>query len=365
MKVLVQKQQLLEAINIVQKAVLQKATVPELEGIYVEAGAQLRLVGNSFELGMDCIVDADIQETGKVVVHSRVFGDIIRKLPDSIIEIVSDQNRSIRISCMSSVFEIKGMDADAYPLPPVHDEEMSVTIGQGALREMIRQTIFAVGTDDNRKVMTGILFEMRDGELSLVSLDGFRMAISKCAIKQDFTGKVIIPGRNMNEILKVLGNTDEEVRIVISGALVTFDLKNTKIVSKTIEGEFMNYRNYVPAQYETVLTVKAKELEECLERASLMTADDKRYPVKFTIRGDEVTISTNAELGFSKETMTAANEGGDMTIGFNPKFMIDCLKVIPDATVRFSLSSQVGPSTITPMEGDKYLFLILPVRIKG
>lgn len=364
MKVLVQKQQLLEAINIVQKAILQKATLPELEGIYIEAGAGLRLVGNCFELGMDCLVEADILEAGRIVVHSKVFGEIIRKLPDSIIEIVCEQNRLVRISCMSSVFEIKGMDADAYPLPPVHDETMVVTIGQGALRDMIRQTIFAVGTDDNRKVMTGILFELKEGELSLISLDGFRMAVSRTLIKQDVVGRVIIPGKNMNEILKVLDNSEEEVRIVISGALVTFSLKNTKIVSKTIEGEFMNYKSYVPAQFETVLTVKAKELEECLERASLMTADDKRYPVKFSVRGDEVTISTNAELGFSKETLIASNEGGDMNIGFNPKYLIDSLKVIGDQTVRFSLSSQVGPSIITPLEGEKYLFLILPVRIK-
>jgi DNA polymerase III subunit beta len=363
MKVLIQKQQLLDAINMVQKAVMQKATLPVLEGIYVEAGEKLRLVGNCFDLGIACTVDADIRETGSIVIQARMFGEIVRRLPDSLISIEASGTK-VRIECMSTLFEIKGMEPDSYPLPPSYQEDTVLTLSQGVLRDMIKQTLFAVSQDENRRIMTGILLDAQSNNLSLVALDGFRMAVSRNIITDSAVMRMVIPGKNMSEIQKLLESGDEQIRIVKTGSMVAFEMNNCRIVSKTIDGEFMNYNGYIPTQYETVMVVNRREFEDSLERASLITSDDKRYPVRLGIVGDEMTVYSTAEMGSSKESMAVRNEGGDLQIGFNPKFLIDSLKVIPDDNLRISFNSQIGPAVITPIEGDRYLFLVLPVRIK-
>lgn len=363
MKALIQKQQLLDAINMVQKAVMQKATLPILEGIYLEAGEQLTLVGNCFELGIACIVDADIREKGAIVIQARIFGEIIRKLPDALVSI-EVSNGKVKIECLNSVFDIKGMDAESYPLPPVYQEDKVVSIAQAVFRDMIRQTLFAASQDENRRIMTGILLETKESQISLVSLDGFRMAVSRTLLHQDEEMRVVIPGKNMSEILKILESSEEEVRIVKTGSMVAFEMKNCRIVSKTIDGEFMNYHGYIPTQFETVVVLNRREFEDSLERASLISSDDKRYPVRLQITGDQMTVFSTAEMGSSKENIGIRNEGSDLQIGFNPKFLIDALKVIPDDNVRISFNSQIGPAIINPIEGNRYLYLILPVRIK-
>ncbi len=364
MKALIQKQQLMDAINMVQKAVMQKATLPVLEGIYIEAGEQLTLIGNCFELGIACTVDADIREKGAIVIHARMFGEIIRRLPDAIISIEVNGGK-VKIECMNSFFEIKGMEAESYPLPPTYQEDMAVSLSQGVLRDMIRQTLFAVSQDENRRIMTGILLETKEGAMSLVALDGFRMAVSRTLLKQNESMRVVLPGKNMSEIHKILESGEEEVRIIKTGSMVAFEMKNCRIVSKTIDGEFMNYNGYIPTQYETVIVVNRRELEDSLERASLITSDDKRYPVRLNIVGDNMTVFSAAEMGSSKEDISVRNEGGDLQIGFNPKFLIDALKVIPDDNIRISFNSQIGPAILNPIEGDRYLYLVLPVRIKA
>ena len=364
MKALIQKQQLMDAINMVQKAVMQKATLPVLEGIYLEAAEQLTLIGNCFELGIACTVDADIREKGAVVIHARMFGEIIRRLPDAMISIEVAAGK-VKIECMNSFFEIKGMDAESYPLPPIYQEDMSITLSQGVLRDMIRQTMFAVSQDENRRIMTGILLEAKEGGMSLVALDGFRMAVSRTILKQNEEMRVVLPGKNMSEIHKILESAEDEVRIIKTGSMIAFEMNNCRIVSKTIDGEFMNYRGYIPTQFETVIIVNRKELEDSLERASLITSDDKRYPVRLSIAGDSMTVLSAAEMGSSKESIGIRNEGGDLQIGFNPKFLIDSLKVIPDDNLRISFNSQIGPAIISPIEGERYLYLVLPVRIKA
>ncbi len=363
MKILIQKQVLLDAVTIVQRAIPAKATMPVLEGIYLDAGDQLTLVGNCFDLGISMTVDADIQERGTIVVHSKMFGEIIRKMPDSLISLEVSHGK-VKIECMSTVFDIKGMDAETYPLPPIYEEEMGVSLTQLLLKEMIRQTIFAVSQDENRRIMTGVLMEMKEQSLSLVALDGFRMAISKNAMTEDIALRTVIPGKTMTELYKTLESVEDKVRIVKTGNMIVFEVKNCRIVSKTIDGEFMNYQGYIPAQFETSIVLPCKEFEECLERAALIATDDKKYPIKMNIVGNQVYINSAAEVGSSKENIVVKNEGGDLLIGFNPRFLIDALRVIADEKIRISFNSQVGPAVIRPLVGDQYLFLVLPVRIR-
>lgn len=365
MKFIALKQNLLEAINIVQRAVMTKATLPILEGIYIEAGEKVKLVGNCFDLGIECCIDADIKEKGSVVVEARMFGEIIRKLPDAPVYIEVLDGFKVRIECLSSYFEIRGMDGESYPLPPDYESDVTVSLPQSVLKELIRQTIFAVGTDENRKIMTGVLMEAHQGELRMAALDGFRMAVCSALIKEDANFKVVIPGKNMQEILRVLETSDDDVKVSLAGSLTIFALKNCRIVSKILEGEFMNYQSYIPTQFETVITVNTRELEESMERASLITIEDKRYPVRINISEEKMVISSTTEKGLSKEEVNIENSGNTMQIGFNPRYFLDALKVINDEKIKISFTSPVGPCIITPIEHERFLFLILPVRLKN
>lgn len=365
MKVIILKQNLLEAINIVQKAILPKATLPILEGIFIEADEKLKLVGNNFDLSIEYNISADIMEKGSIVVNSRIFGDIIRKLPDAPVLIEVFEGSKVRIECLNSYFEIKGMESDSYPLPPLVENEIFFTISQGALKELIRQTIFAVGTDENRKIMTGCLIEVENGEIRVVALDGFRMAVSNSIIKEDVSFKVVVPGKNMNEILRILETSDDPVTVALSGNLISFIFEECRISSNVLDGEFMNYRSYIPSQFETVITVNTKDLTESLERASLITSDDKRYPVKFNINDEEMVVSSTADIGMSKEQVKIDNTGLPLQIGFNPRYFLDALKVISDENVKISFTSSIGPCIMTAVDHDRYLYLILPVRIKN
>jgi len=365
MKIIVLKQNLMEAINIVQRAVMTKATLPILEGIYIEADEKVKLIGNCFDLGIECCVDADIQRKGSIVIEARIFGEIVRRLPDAPVYIEVLDGFKVRIECLNSYFEIRGMDGESYPMPPEYESEISLSLPQSQLRELIRQTIFAVGTDENRKIMTGVLVEARQGELKMAALDGFRMAVCSSLIKEDVNFKVVIPGRNMQEILRVLETSEENVTISLAGSLTSFALENCRIVSKVLEGEFMNYQSYIPTQFETVINVNTCELEESMERASLITSDDKRYPVRINLDDDKMVISSTTERGMSKEEINIENSGNAMQIGFNPRYFLDALKVINDEKIKVSFTSPVGPCIITPVEHERFLFLILPVRLKN
>lgn len=363
MKFSCSKQDLIEATNTVQKAVMTKATLPILEGIYIEANDNVKLVGNCFDLGIECSISADVAEPGAIVLNSRMFGDIVRRLPDSEIFIQTKDQFVVTIECNNSYFEIKGLSADGYPMLPEIEEDKKISMSQSTLRELIRKTIYAISTDENRRILTGSLLEAYDGDFNIVSLDGFRLAVAKTIIKEDVQLQAVIPGRNLNEILKILGNSDEEVRITLSKNQALFEIEHCRIISKLLDGEYMHYRSFIPQQFETVVEADVKSLTESIERASLITNDDKRYPVKFVIEDDKMMITSSAEIGISKEVIDVKSDGNPMKIGFNPKYLLDSLKVIEDEKVIISFSSSIGPCVIKPLEGDKYIFMVLPVRM--
>ena len=365
MKAIVQKHDLMDAINVVQRAVMPKSTTPILEGIYIEAQDNFKLIGNCYELGIEYTVEADIKEKGSIVINSKIFGDIIRRLPDAPVSIEVSENNKIVIECLSSYFEINGIDGENYPLPPSSKIDTFITISQVALKDLIKQTIFAVGNDENRKIMTGALLQSENGELRIVALDSFRMAVSHAVVKEDATFKVVIPGKNMNEILRILESSEDPVTISISGNLVFFDLKNCRIVSNVLDGEFINYRSYIPTQFETVIEINTKSFIESLERASLISSDDKRFPVRLHIGDENLVVYSKADIGLSKEEIKITNNGANLQVGFNPHYLIDALKVINDENIKISFSSAIGPCIITAIDHDRYLHLVLPVRIRN
>jgi len=366
MKIICSKEELVSGINIVQKAVSAKTTFPILEGILIEAGDQFKLTGNDLELGIECFVNADIREQGSIVLNSRMFGEIIKKLPDSEVLIEVKENNNVIIECDNSHFELKGMPSEGYPSLPQIESEQTFTISQKELREMIRQTLFAVSVDENRPIFTGSLIECIDKELTIVSIDGFRMAIRKTVHENDASNfSVVVPGKALNEIVKILQTIDDNVTICSSQNQILFDIGNCRIVSRLLEGEYLNYRSIIPKEYETSVRANTKEMLSSIERASLITLDEKKYPVKFNISDDKIIISSNTEIGAVREEVRVDVNGENMTVGFNPRYFIEALRVIEDDEINMFFTTSIGPCTIRPLEGERFVYMILPVKINN
>ncbi len=367
MKVICSKENLLEGINIVQKAVSNKSTMQILEGILLEArDSSFKLTGNDLEIAIECIVEADIREEGTIVINSKVLGEIVRRLPNSETLIEVKNSELVIIECENSHFEIKGLSPAGYPAIPTIDKENTLLIKQKTVRDMIRETVFAVGIDDNRLILTGSLIECKSDEISFVAIDGFRLALRKNRLDKktdDFS--VIVPGKTLNEIVKIVQPVEDEMSIFASRSQIMFDLGKVKIVSRLIEGEYLNYKNIIPKEHETKVLINTKEFLSSLERASLITSEEKKYPVKFSIKDDKLIISSSTEIGAVREEIRIEMTGNNMDIGFNPRYFIEALKVIEDENVYMYFTSNIGPSTIRPIDNEEYAYMVLPVRLKS
>ncbi len=366
MKLICSKESLIEGINIVQKAVSSKTTMPILEGILLEAGDSFKLTGNDLEIGIECYVDADIKQTGSIVINSKMFGDIVRRLPESEILIEVKENNMVVIECENSYFEVKGLQSSGFPSILEIERENAFKISQKLVRDMIKQTIFAVSVEESRPILTGSLIECKNNEISFVSIDGFRLALRKNKIESDHRDfNTVVPGKTLNEIVKILQPVDEEISIFISNNQVMFDMGRCRVVSRLLEGEYLNYRGIIPVDHETKIRVNTKELLLSIERASLISADEKRYPVKFSITDEKMIISSSTEIGNSREELRVETAGKELEIGFNPRYFIEALRVIEDEFIEIYFTTSMGPCIIRPEEKDvRYEYLVVPIRMK-
>jgi DNA polymerase-3 subunit beta len=364
MKIVCSKENLLNGINTVQKAVSSKSTLQILEGILLKAGKEFKMTGNDFEIGIECCVDTDILAEGAVVLNSRIFGEIVRRLPDSEVLIECRENNLVVIECDNSYFEIKGLSAAGFPALQIIEAGNGFKISQKTIRDMIRQTIFAVSTDENRPILTGSLIECKDGGITVVSIDGYRLAMRTDRVQSDIEEiSVVVPGKTLNEISKILQPVDDEVNVFCTNNQILFDLGRTKIISRLLEGEYLNYKSIIPYEYDTKITVDKRDFLSSLERASLIiTSEERRYPVNFDISNDRLIITSNTEVGNVREEMALEMEGSDVEIAFNPKYFIEALRVIEDEKINVFFTSSIGPCTIRPVNGESYAYLILPVR---
>ncbi len=365
MKVTCSKFNLVNGINTVQKAVSSRSTLPILEGILLEAGENIKLTGNDLEIGIECLVEGKVHEEGAVVINSRMFGEIARKLPDSEVLIETTENNTVVIECDKSHFEIKGLSASGFPAIPEIEKKNSLKTTQQAVKDMIRQTIFAVSSEESRTVLTGSYISCKDGELTFVSIDGYRLALRKRKVGQENQGfSAIVPGKTLNEISKILESSDEELNIYGSSNQIMFEMKNCKVVSRLLEGEYLNYNSMFLKDHDAKVRVRTQDLLSCMERASLISVEEKNVPVILTIGGDKMVVSSNTSIGKVREEIDVEHEGKDMTIGFNPRYYIEALRVIDDEYVDILFSSEIGPCMIRPTEGESFTYLNMPVRTK-
>ena len=372
MKIIFEKDKMIKALNSVTKAVATKTTMPILEGILIQTNNDdIKLTCYDKELGIEYIIkENNVLEQGSIVVNAIMFSEIIRKLPDTNITISINDNNLLVIECEGSVYKLATMNPDDFPQLPEINVENSIELEQNTIKDMIRKTIFAISTEENRPVFTGCLFEVKNNKLNVVAVDGFRLAWKSKVLNtktNDF--EAVIPGRTLQEINKILADSFDLIKLGISKNQALFEIENCKIVTRLLDGEFLKYSEVIPKKWETRVRVNKNLISNCFERISLISSSsmekEKRYPVKLNVEVGKIKISCTNQTGDAKEEIFTTTEGQDLEAGFNPKFFLDVFRNIDDEEVYIDFGTSISPSVIRSIEDDgDYQYMILPVRLK-
>ena len=366
MKIICEKDKILKALNSVTKAVASKTTMPILEGILIQTNDnEVKLTTYDLEIGIEYIIECEVKEQGATVVNAIMFSEIIRKLPDTEIDIELNEKNLLVIECEGSLYKLATMNPTEFPELPQINIENSIEIEQNALKDMIRKTIFAVSTEENRPIFTGCLFEITNNKLNLVAVDGFRLAWKSRFLQtkiNDFTA--VIPGRTLNEINKIILDSFDTIKIGVAKNQALFEMENCKIVTRLLDGEFLNYSSVIPENWETRIRVNKDVIQNCFERISLISSSsiekEKKYPVKVMIDIGKVTISCTNQTGDAKEEIYVSTEGKNLEAGFNPKYFLDALRAIDDEEVFIDFGTSISPCIIRPVDEGDYIYMILP-----
>ena len=370
MKLVCQKDKILKALNSVIKAVASKTTMPILEGILIRTNDnEIKLTTYDLEIGIEYIMEAEVKEQGCTVVNAIMFSEIIRKLPDTEINITINESNLLVIECEGSLYKLATMNPEEFPELPKIEVENSITIEQNTLRNMIRKTIFATSIEENRPIFTGCLFQTIDNKLNVVAVDGFRLAWNSTILNNKTnTFSAVIPGKTLNEVNKIILDSFDPIQIGVSKNQALFEMDNCKIVTRLLDGEFLNYQNVIPEKWETRVRANKNNLQDCFERISLISASstekEKKYPVKVMVDIGKVTISCTNQTGDAKEELYVSTEGTNLEAGFNPKYFLDALKVIEDEEIFVDFGSNISPCVIRPVGEGDYTYMILPIRLK-
>lgn len=364
MKLVFTKSNLNKAVGIVMKAVPTRTTMNILECILIDATTnEIKFTGNDMELGIETIVEGEIIEKGKIAIDAKLFSEIVRKLPDNDITLTTDSNNNALITCEKSKFNIAGKSGDDFSYLPAIIKDKMITLSQFQLKEVINQTIFSIAINDNNKMMTGELFEVNEGTLKVVGLDGHRIAIRNIKLEgRSDDVRVVIPGKTIQEISKIL-NADAEsfVNIYFTNNHVLFEFDQTHVVSRLIEGDYFKISQMLSNDYETKVSINKKEFLDSIDRANLLIREGDKKPIIINILNGLLQVNVNSAIGALNEDIDIDKEGKDIMIGFNPKFLMDALRVIDDENVTMYLVNHKSPCFIRDKE-ENYIYLILPVN---
>ena len=364
-----EKQELIEAVSNVQRAVSAKSDNPALEGILLRAqGSTLYMAGFDRELGITTTIGATVKEPGEIVLTARMFSDIVRRMPGDHVAIQSDEKYNTILRSSNTEFSIKGMTATDYPDIPQVEDGVSFTFSQTVLRSMIRQTIFAVAPINGpRPIYTGSRFEMNKEQVRLVSVDGYRLAMRNEAINTDEQINFVVPGKTLLEVLKLLKDEEKPCSLIVGRRHIIFEIDGYAIISRLLDGEFMAYEKIISTETNVVVTVNSRELIDAVERVSLVIDDRLRSPLICELSEGKISLSCSTTLGYAVDAVEADTKGMEpnknMEIGFNARYLSDALKNSESDEVRIELNGPTKPVKILPKEGDSFLFLVLPVRL--
>lgn len=357
------KNDLIQAVNTVQKAVSSKSTLPILEGIHFEASEEgISLLGTDLELGIKTKLSGKIQEEGSTVLSAKLISEIARKLPDGNVVIETNSKNMSKITCEKSEFNIQGESGEDFPKMPEVQGDEPIQIPKELFRSLIKETIFCVAKSENIPVLTGELLEMEDGEMKLVALDGYRLALRKGKINLGVHIKEIIPERTMLELYRLLSMKEDDLFVSTTKNQALFTIGETSMVSNLLQGEFIRYQQIIPDNASTKVKANTLELLSSCERASLMARDGKNNLIKMHFDQGILEIQSNSDMGNLNETLSVEMEGDPLKIAFNCNYFIDALKAISEEEVLLDFTTSVSPCVIRPVDGDYFIYLILPVR---
>ena len=367
MKIICTKSDLVKGVNIVSKAVPSKTTMPILECILIDATTDInKFSANDMELGIETVVEGNIVEKGVVAIDARIFSEIVRKLPDNEVVIECDGNLQTTITCEKAKFNISAKSGEDFSYLPYVEKAEMISISQFTLKEIIRQTIFSIADNDSNKLMTGELFQIENNMLKVVSLDGHRISIRKTELEDNYNSrKVVVPGKTLIEVSKILtGEAESKVNISFTNNHIVFEFDNTVVVSRLIEGEYFRIDQMLSSDYETKVKINKKEFLNCIDRATLLVKEGDKKPIIINILDDVMELKIKSQIGSMNDEIMISKEGRDLLIGFNPKFLIDALRVIDDEEVTLYLMNPKAPCFIKD-DKENYIYLILPVNFNA
>lgn len=366
MKIVINKSDLLAGLQNVQKAVATKSNLPILAGILLEtlSEGRIKIAATDLEIGIEAIISGEIVEKGQIVLPAKYLVDIVRKLDDSLIEIVVDkQNNTANIHSGYFQMTIHGFSGEEFPIIPWINDGFHCNLEQSILKKMINQTVFAASHDENRPFLTGVLFSLQD-KLRLVATDGHRLALRETEFTYQEGGlNSIIPAKAVNELTRLLDDEEnKEVEMIIGENQVSFQLSKVRLITRLIEGQFPSYQQVVPQGYKTRVRLNREDLAAALERASLIVRGESNI-VKIVLQKEKLVITSNTpEIGKSSEEVACLLEGEEMQIAFNFKYFLDVLKVIENEEVTIDLTGSLSPGVIRPVDDSNYTYVIMPVR---
>ena len=357
MKIVCNKSDLVKGVNIVSKAVPGKTTMPILECILIDATTDIiKLTANDMELGIQTEIAGEIIDRGMIAIDAKIFSEIVRKLPDNEVSIETDDRLQTTIVCEKAKFDISGKPGNEFAYLPIIEKDDSIAISQFTLKEVIRQTIFSIADTESNKLMTGELFEIKDNVLRVASLDGHRISIRKIELKNPVSDyKMVVPGKTLIEISKILsGEAESMVEISYTNNHIVFEFDNTIVVSRLIEGEYFKIDQMLSSDYDTKVRINKKEFLNCIDRATLLIKEGDKKPIIIDIQDEMMELKIKSQIGSMNEEIMISKDGKDLLIGFNPKFLIDALRVIDDEEVTLYLMNAKAPCFIKD-ENELYI----------
>ena len=368
MKFSCEKILLQSAASVASRTVSSKSSIPALEGLLLQAEARLTISGYNMQTGIRTTLDADITETGELVLPSRLFGEILRRLPDDVVTFSCDKNLNVKLSCGDAAYDIMALSADDYPELPEVEDQYSISLPQRTLRSMIADTSFAVSTDEVRPIHTGSLFEIGEEGLTVVSVDGFRLALRKEALEEPVSGafRFVAPGSALNEVEKICEDTDDAAVVTLGNRHLLFEVGDTQLICRRLEGEFLAYRNAIPRNNTIQVECAGRALLTSIDRVSLIISEKLKSPLRCVFGDGVVDITTKTAIGDAADQCPIEGDGQGLEIGFNNKYLKDALKAAPAERLRLEFPSGVAPCVILPAEGEEnFIYMVLPVRLKA
>ncbi len=348
------------------RAAASKSPIPALEGLLIQAGDDIRVTGYDLKKGIYTSLEADIKESGSVVVGARLFGEMMRRLPDGIVSISTDINNNVNVKCGKSEFNFMGISAQDYPEMPEVDPVNKIALPRKILAEMINQTIFAVSDNDVRPIYTGTLFEVNGDELTLVSVDGYRLALrrEKLESAQMENCSFVVPGSALGDVERICSDSEEPVEISVGSKQISFSIGGTVVISRRLEGEFLNYKKSIPESFKYILKVERSELMSTIDRVSLIVSERNSSPVRMSINDGSIHCLCVTPIGRAEDTCICEGDGEGMEIGFNDRYMKDALKAAGKDELNICLNSPSSPCIIKAADGsDSFTYMVLPVRL--